>query len=141
MYMLNNELKDKINSIYEPEIIKINENNYIKISEYKYKTNTYFEVIFNKNGEEIFIGRYDKEYDKVKAQYKDAKILIYIDKFINEKKDIFITKVLGLYDILDQTFYCVTEEEALNMFDFNIDTTYLKTKDRMLKERNYRKIR
>ena len=82
----------------------------------------------------------DKEYDKIKAKYNNGKILIYIDKFIQEKEKSLITNVLSLYDVVDQMVYCVTEEEALHLFDSSIDTSSLKNKERMLKERNHRKI-
>ncbi len=137
--MLSSIYKAKL--IYEPEIIKINDNNYIKVSQYSYRNNTYYEVIFNNNGKDIFIGKYDTENQAVNAKYNNGKILIYTYDYVGENHNLGITKVLNLYDVLDETFFCVTEEEALCIFDDNIDSSNLKNKDRIIKERNHRKIR
>ena len=132
---------NKAKLLYEPEIIKINNNNYIKVSQYSYRNNTYYEVIFNNNGKDIFIGKYDTENQPVNAKYNDGKILVYTYDYVGENHNLEITKVLNLYDILDETFFCVTEEEALGIFDVDIDSSNLKNRDRIIKERNYRKVR
>jgi len=120
-----NELKLK----NKPQITKIDDNNYISIAEYKKRQTSFFEVVFNNRGKEILLGRYINEFDNIKAMYKDGKILVYSDEFIRGE-GIKIVDVKDLYDILDDTFYCVSKLEALNIFDSSIDSSYLKDKQK-----------
>jgi len=117
---------------YQPEIIKINDKNYISIYEYRKDLNILFDIIFNNNGKEIFIGRFIKELNNIRAKYNNGKILVYETSFIKNIKENHITKVYALYDIVDDTFYSVTEEEALVLFDLNLCTKHLKNKDKSL---------
>lgn len=116
---------------YNPDIIKIDDNNFISISEYTLKLNTFFDVIFNNNGKEIFVGRYMKEFENIGALYNHGKILVYTYKYISEKYKDYIVKVHTLYDILDDFHYITTEENALEIFDPEISKDYLEDKDRM----------
>lgn len=117
---------------YKPEIIRINDKNFISIYEYKKDLNILFDVIFNNDGKEIFIGRFIKEFNNIRAKYHNGKILVYETSFIKKIKENHITKVYALYDIVDDTFYSVTEEEALVLFDLNLCTKHLKNKDNSL---------
>lgn len=128
--MSNNNLNEKI-LIGSPNKVVINNTNFILISEYKKRNNDFYEIIFNNNGKEVFLGKFNKEFGKIAAKYNEGKILIFVENSINDKAYV-ITNVLGLYDILDDTFYSMTEEEALNTFDANLDSVYLKNKRNLI---------
>lgn len=128
--MLNNMVNEK-KLKYKAEIVNINENNYISVSEYEKRGNSFFDVVFNNNGKEIFIGRYNKELKKINVKYNNGKILVFTNDFIKDK-GVFITDVLSLYDVLDDTFYSVTKLEALNVFDPTIDSSYIKNKNKLI---------
>ena len=124
---------------YPPEIIKINDNNYISIAEYEKRNSTFYDVIFNNNGKEIFIGRYIKDFDIVKVMYKDGKILVYIDKYIKEKKGLYITDIYTLYDILDDVHYNESKEEMLRIFDPSLSDEFLINKNKILQRSDIEK--
>ena len=123
--MLNNNDINKPQLKYEPTIIRIDDKNYVSISEYSKRGNSFYDVIFNNNGKEVFIGRYNKILDNVKVMYNNGKILVYSDI-----KNNLIIKVYSLYDILDDTHYSLSEVEALQLFNPDLDTSFLKNKDR-----------
>ena len=111
--------------------IIINNTNYITICEFQKRNCEFYEVVFNNNGNEIFLGRFIKESDKLNARYSDGKILIFMEDVI-ENEIHAVTKVLGLYEILDDTFYSLTEENALKTFDSNLNSNYLKNKNNLI---------
>ena len=128
MLVVNNETK----LVYLFETIKINEKSFINIKLNEKRNNKFFDVIFNLNGKEIFLGRFAKDFNIINAKYKDGKILIYYENFNQNKHCMTINKVLSLYDILDDTFYSCTEIEALNIFDSSIDSSYLKQPENLI---------
>ena len=116
----------------EPTIIEIGDASSIKVFYYEKRNTKYYDVILDANGKETFLGRYVREYNKVKAKYKDGRILIYNDIINASKREFEITKILALYDILDDVFYSCTEEEALNLFDNQLETNFLENKDNLI---------
>ena len=124
---------------YTPDIIKINENNFISISEYEKRNTTYYDIIFNNNGKEIFIGRYIKEFEPIKAMYNEGKILVYTDKYIQDKQQSYITNIYTLYDILDDVHYNETEEEMLKIFNPNLSDEYLMNKNKIVQRSDIEK--
>lgn len=135
--MLNNisNAKRLIGSL---TVININELNSIIIGEFKKRNNEFYDFVFNNNGKEIFLGRFVKEYGKINAKYKDGKILIYIENVVENEINA-ITNVLGLYEIIDDTFYSVTEEMALKIFDSRLNTSYLKNKNNLIAREDIKK--
>lgn len=111
--------------IYEPRIVKVNNNSYIKIQLYEKKNLKYYDIIFSDNGIEKFIGRFDTDIDNLNVIYKNGKILVYNDKYIPKYNTVNIVNVLALYDILDGVTVACTQEEALKLFDKNINYTCL----------------
>lgn len=119
-------------------IIKINTNNYIVIGEYETKGNDFFDVIFFNNGKEIFLGRFNGDLKKINAQYNNEKIIIYNEEKL-ESNECVITNVLSMYNIIDDTFYSVSEEEAIKLFDSNINSLHLKNKNNLINRSDIRK--
>ena len=122
----NNEEKIK----WEPEIIKIDENNYIKKIDFEKRGNSFSDVIFNNNGKEIFVGRYILDTKNIKVLYREGKILVYSDKFI-DGKGMKITKVYTLYDILDDVCYSMSEKDLIKIFDPVLDDSYLENPNKL----------
>ncbi len=118
--------------LYPKDIIKIGENAQINIGTYEKRRDVFQDVILELNNKEIFLGRFNKDENKLIVKYKDGKILIGYQEFKKETEDMRIIKVLSLYEMLDDTFISCTEKEALNMFDPNIDDSYLKNKDSLI---------
>ena len=129
---------DEVKSIYTPKIIsnnlveKITENAKVLIKKYEVRKNYFEDVILEISGQEILLGRFDQDVNLLFAMYKDGKILIGHKTFIDEVKDMKIVEIDALYEMADDTFYSCTEEEALKLFDDNIDTSYLKHKDKYI---------
>lgn len=117
---------------YKPDIIKIDDNNFITISEYTRRLDAFFDVVFNNHGKEIFIGRYKKDYDNIRAAYNNGRILVYTDKYVSEYRKDFVIKVHTLYDILDDLHYILKEEDALELFDPNTSKEWLMEKDNLM---------
>lgn len=138
--MLNDNiktLKDYVNTPIElgpSSICKINDKNFIVTQLYSQKGNKFYDVVLNKNGKSVFIGRFDKEYDFIQTKYNDGKILVFYDEFDKNSEKMQVVEVISLFDMLDELVYACTEEEALNMFDKNIDTSYLKNPDRNIRK-------
>lgn len=118
--------------LYTKEIIEIGENAKISIGTYEKRRDIFQDVVLELNNKEIFLGRFNKEENKLIVKYNNGKILIGNEEFKQEVQEMRIIKVLSLYDMLDDTFYSCTEKEALNMFDSNIDSEYLKNKDALM---------
>ena len=114
----------------EPEIIKIDDNNFIKKIDLEKRGNSFCDIVFNNCGKEIFIGRYESDSQNVKLLYKNGRILVYSDKFIKEKMQ--ITDVHTLYDIADDVCYSMNESELLNLFDSELDSSYLKNTNKLI---------
>lgn len=111
------------------DVKKISDNSSIDIELYEKRKRKFYDVILNLPDKKIFIGRFIKEFDNISVDYNNGKVLIYIEKFIRQISTMKITKVLTLYDIVDDTCYSVTELEALSIFNKNIDSNYLEKKD------------
>ena len=118
--------------LYPKDIIKIGENAQINIGTYEKRRDVFQDVILDLNGKEIFLGRFNKDENQLIVKYKDGKILIGYQEFKKETEDMRIIKVLSLYEMLDDTFISCSEKQALNMFDPNIDDSYLKNKDALM---------
>lgn len=131
--MSNNYFKKSI-AVGPSAINRINDKNFINTQLYRKKTYSFYDVILNKNGKEVFIGRFDKENDFIQTKYNNGKILVYYDKFDNSTGKLQVIEVLALFDMLDELVYACTEEEALSIFDKNIDTSYLKNPDRNIRK-------
>ena len=137
---MNNDI-NKVKLIYTIDNIKISEEINIKINLCEKRGNRFYDVVFYLKDKEILLGRFDKEENKVCAKYKDGKILIYNNKFNKHTNQMEIIKVLSLYEIVDDTFYSCTEEEALNIFDKSIDASYLKNKNNPIYRSDIEKTR
>ena len=116
--------------LYPIEVMNIGDNIKLEIGLYEKRKNKFYDVILRINNSEFFLGRFNKTYNTVKAKYNDGKILIYTPEFNDNTKSMQIIEVLSLYEILDDTFYSCTQEEALNIFDNSIDSSYLKNKNK-----------
>ena len=125
---VNNEEKIK----YEPQIINIDEKNYIKKIILEKRGNEFTDVIFNNCGIEKFIGRYNNDIQNIKVLYNNGRVLVYSDKYIKEKNGVQITNVYTLYDILDDVCYSMTEEDLLKTFDPTLDSSYLKNSNKLI---------
>lgn len=124
---MNNDINNP-KLLYPLDTLKISEDVFVKIGLYEKRGNKFYDVFLNINDEEVFLGRFIKKFNKLKAKYNKGKILLYYDEFNENTKNMQIIEVLSLYEIIDDTFYSCTEEEALGIFDKNIDTRYLKNK-------------
>lgn len=137
-------MNSNINSvklIYESDNIKIGENAYIKISLCEKRINRFYDVVLCLKDKEIFLGRFDKDDNCVGAKYKDGKILIYKDEFKKQTGKLEIIEVLSLYEVADDTFYSVTEKEAIELFDNTINSTFIKKKNNVLHKTDIEKIK
>lgn len=121
---------DEPKLIYNIDTIKIGEGATIKIDFYEKRGTRFYDIVLNLKDKEIFIGRFNKGEETIKAKYNDGKIIICDERLIEGENKVGIMKVFSLYDILDDTFYSCTEEEALNIFDSSIDTSHLKDKNK-----------
>lgn len=127
--------------LYSKDIIKISDSAFIEVGLYEKRKDVFYNVTLKLGSEEIFIGKFPKIYDSLEVKYKDGKILVYTNKFDSKAKAMKIIKVYSLYEISDDIFYSCTEEEALNIFDKNIDSSYLKNKDNLIYRTDVEKIR
>ena len=128
--ILNNifEVNKNINIpklVQSKEIIEIGKNLTIEKGLYEKRGSRFYDIILKNNDKEIFFGRFLKENNDIYIDYTDGKILISQKKYDNENKIFNIIKVMSLYEIIDNTFYSCTEEEALQIFDSTIDTSNL----------------
>lgn len=120
------------------EIIKIGEKAQITIGTYQKRNSVYQDVILELEDKDIFLGRFVTEEDKLVASYKNGKILIGREKEENNITN--ITKVLTLYEVVDDMFYSCSEIEALNLFDSSIDSSNLKNKNTYMHRSDLEKI-
>lgn len=121
---------DEPKLIYNIDTIKIGEEATLKIDFYEKRGTRFYDIVLNLKDKEIFLGRFNKGEETIKAKYNNGKIIICDEKPIKGENKVGIMKVFSLYDILDDTFYSCTEIEALNAFDPSIDTSYLKDKNK-----------
>ena len=119
-------------------IIKIGENAQITIGTYQKRINVYQDVVLELKDKEIFLGRFVTEEDDLVVKYKNGKILIGREKA--EKSGTKLTKVLTLYEVIDDTFYSCSEIEALSMFDPSINGTHLQNKNTYMSRSDLEKI-
>ena len=127
--MLNNNYDiNKPKLKYEPDILNIGKDLYVSVAEYQKRGDSFFDIILHNKEKEIFIGRYSTDLHNINVMYNNGTILVYSRQFIKERNNNFIVKVHSLYDILDDVHYSLTEEEALTLFDPQLDTTFLKDK-------------
>lgn len=132
---------NEIKLIYNINTLKISEDAFIKIDLIEKRGNKFFDVILTLKEREIFLGRFDKTFDKINAKYKDGKILIFYEEYTKETEKMEIIKILSLYEIIDDMFYSCSEKEALELFDKNIDSSYLKDKDNKIYREDVEKNR
>ena len=122
------------NDVATVDVIHINDKLFIEKKEYKgpniTKNDRYYDVILNFPNEKIFIGRFNKTDEQLDVKYNDGKILVCLENYLHEIRKFVVVDVLSLYEVVDDTFYSCTAEEALAMFDSSIDSKYLKDKDR-----------
>lgn len=79
----------------------------------------FYDITLIKNNEEKFLGRYLKD-NKLRVAYNDNKLLIYYGLYNDETaKFDRVIKVINLYNVEDDMFYSVAEEEALKLFNPN----------------------
>lgn len=115
--------------IDRPKIIKINESDYIVAQLYKQKGNVFYDIVLKNNDEDHFIGRYNIIDNLiVDLKCKNKKILVSYIQFSTITKKTEIVKVETLYDLEDDCFYNCTEEEALLLFDKDLNSSHLKNK-------------
>ena len=127
MYLNNYDINTP-KLIYPKDILEIGKDSKIEIGLYKKRLNTFYDVIFIYKNKEIFLGRFDKEDYIFQVKYNNGKILIGYSQFQPKTKKVEYVDVLALYEIIDDTFYSCQKDTALNMFDPNIDPTFLKNK-------------
>ena len=118
--------------IISKNILRISDTVWIEKSLYEKRGYKFYDIELSLNSNKIFLGRFSKDYNDLDVKYNEGKILICNTKFDFESKKIVIIKVLDLYDMSDDMFYCTTEQEALNIFDSNIDTSYLTNKNKFI---------
>lgn len=137
--MLSSNIDNTIKSIEKPIIYKIDDNNYIKTQLLEKRGTKFYDVVFYNNGKEIFIGRFFNDLDNLKVAYNKGNILIYCDKYNEKEHKYNIVEVISLYNIIDDTFYSVTEEEALSIFDDKLISVFLKNKDKRINRNDLEK--
>lgn len=138
--MNNKELNINIPRLLGPvDEIKIGESATIEKGLYEKRGNQFYDIKLKLQDKEIFLGRFNKTFDRINTKYKDGKILIFNEKFINDGMKIVI--VLSLYDIADDIFYSCTEEEAIQIFDPSIDCSNLKNKNRNILRTDIEKLK
>lgn len=138
--MNNKELNINIPRLLGPvDEIKIGENAVIEKGLYEKRGNKFYDIKIKLQDKEIFLGRFNKTFDRISVKYKDGKILICNEEF--KKDSMKIVDVLSLYDILDDTFYSCTEEEAIKIFNPNIDYSNLKNKKRNISRADIEKLK
>lgn len=120
------------------DVMKIGESAQITIGTYQKRLNVYQDVVLELKDKEIFLGRFVTEEDKLVVRYKDGKILVGREK--QENNVTKITKVLTLYEVVDDMFYSCSELEALNLFDSSIDSTHLQNKGSYMHRSDLEKI-
>lgn len=125
-------LKFEKKAIFQPEIILIDQGKYIKIQLFEYRSKLYYEVVFVNNGSEKFIGEYERDDNRIEVAYSNGKVLVYYNEYNTNQKRMCLSKVLTLYNIDDDTFYACTEEEALNIFNPNLDSSFLNDKENFI---------
>ena len=121
---------DKPKKIYKnSDSIKIGNQAHIKKDYYKFRGEEFCEIILHTK-EEKFLGKFNKEEDGTypNVEYKDGNILI---GYKSNKENKYI-KVYNLYNILDDMSCSLTEKEALEKFDSSIDTSLLKTPNKLI---------
>lgn len=119
---MNNKIDNKIKTIGEPIIYLIQGNNYIKIENLRQRNREFYDVTLFINNKKLFLGRFTDNYENFRVAYNKGKILIYSDNY--DKNKYAITNVIALYDILDETFYSTTPEEALEIFSSTLSKVY-----------------
>lgn len=138
--MNNKNLDINIPKLLGPvDEIKIGENSIIEKGLYEKRGNSFYDIKLKLKDKEIFLGRFNKTFDRLSVKYKEGKILVCNEEF--KADGIKIVSVLSLYDILDDTFYSCTEEEAIQIFDPSIDQSYLKNKTRNISRTDIEKLK
>ena len=106
--------------------LAINSEAFVQINDCEKRGNKFLDVIFNFNGKEFFLGRFNKTFDKLSVKYKDGKIIIFYEEISKQTNQMEIVEILSLYEIIDDMFYSCTQKEALELFDKLIDSSHLK---------------
>ncbi len=127
---------ENINDIYKPTLIfdsdiyKINEKDYIEVQLIKIKDDYFYDVTLVKDRLKIFLGRFEKKFIKLKILCKENRILLYYEDFDSKNHKVGLFDVAGLYDISDNTYLACTKIEALNNFGYDLDNCYLEENDK-----------
>lgn len=119
---MSKKIDNKIKTIGEPVIYLIQGNNYIKLENLKQRNIEFYDVTLFINNKKLFLGRFTDNYENFRVAYNKGKILIYSDNY--SENNYTITHVIALYDIVDETFYSETPEEALEIFAPNLAKCY-----------------
>ena len=114
--------------------IEINDNTFILIKNYKKGASEYSIITLHLKDKKVLVGKFNEEFDNLNARYKDGRVLVY---FGNGD----IKKVLSLYEMVDDTFYSCTEEEAINIFDNTLDVSHIQNKNRPIYRMDSEKTR
>lgn len=125
--MLNNADINKEKLIYKDKIVKIDENSFVISLLLEKRGKRFYDVTFYNNGNEIFIGRFDEDF--IQISYNDGKILVYVENFESNIRQMKIERILCLYNIEDDFFFAGTEQNSLEFFDSSIDSSYLINKN------------
>lgn len=113
-----------------PYLDKIRGEIYLEHYLIRKKSGEYLDVSLKIGNEELFVGRFPRENYILEAKMNNGPfVIIYYLNFINETQKTEVIKVLSCINLIDNTFYAMTEKEALNFFDSNINDKYLETPD------------
>ena len=115
----------------DKKTIQIGNNSNIIVNEYRKRGTCFYEVIFNNNGSEKFIGRYPRNNNLFEVEYLNGKILVFEEQYIESEKSVMPTNVYDLYDILDDCYYTETQEQAIKLFSNDMNTNFLINKDQL----------
>lgn len=121
--------------------MKISDNCCIIITEFRKRKKLLYDVVFKNNETKKFIGRYPKYDTLFNVKYFNGKILVYGEEFNKKIGSVVITNVYELYNILDDCYYSLAEEEALKLFYPEADINFLKNKDRLIVRVDLEKIK
>ena len=122
-----------------PQIMEIGDKACIETCEYEYRKDKYYDIKLIRDNKEYFLGRIYKEEYLITPEYKDGKIIVLGKKFIKNKRSVEAVKVYSLYSILDDTFICATEKDALNLFDEKQDSSNLIDPDNLIHTTDFEK--
>ena len=137
----------QIKLIRPKKIVNINDHAAIELALYCQRhgaaVSEFYDVEFKINDKRILLGRFNNiDQDcSLDVKYNNGKVLVFEEKYNKSTKKFEITKVHSLYEIVDDTFYSCTEEDAIDIFDKKLNSTYLENKDNMIYRADIEKIK